>query len=178
MLLRDALERLLARGWHALSTARGYRESVVRLERWGIETSEQATPESVSRLQERLLAEGWKPSSIVNHVIVLRAILRPLDEEGLLAPGQYAGMRRVQLRPPRPERRHRVRFLTRLELERLASGAAEHAPRLELPIRVAALSGLRVGELSHSKPVAVAESPSSARTFASRTAVPATRPAA
>lgn len=147
MLLLEAFElwqRAQAR-WS--TTVKRYGHGLVRLQRLGLRTVEEATRDRVTELQATLLSKGWGLESVRGEFNGLRAVLAHLDDLELLDPGQLAGVRKAALKR-KVERRRRTRFLRRPEFDRLANGAAEIMPRFELPIRVAALAGPRVGELS------------------------------
>lgn len=139
--------------WHSAqarwtSTAKRHRLALLRLATRGLVRVEDATRERVTEVQAGLLAAGWQVDSVRSELNAVRAVLSHLDDlGGVLAPGQLAGVRKAALKRE-IERRRRVRFLTRAEHEHLASGAARLMPRLEAPIRVAALAGPRVGELA------------------------------
>lgn len=148
MRLAEAFEGWLRSEPRRPGTVRGYRGSIGRLSRAGFDVVEEITRERVERAQADALAAGADPRYVRAEFIALRSVLSWLADRGAFPETRLKEIRKSALHVARVGRRRRVRFLTREELEQLASAAARVVPRLELPIRVAALAGPRVGELA------------------------------
>lgn len=148
MLLGEAFEYWRTVEPRKHGTSRRYGGSIARLARAGLVSVEDVTKERVVDLQRSMLARGMRASSVRAEFTSLRGVLAQLVAHGLLEENRLTEIRRVAVRGGKTTRRRRVRFLTREELEALAASAARVVPRLELPVRVAVLSGCRIGELA------------------------------
>ena len=148
MFLEQAFAHWLGTQERRASTARRYRDSIVRVRRLGFESVEDVTVERVVSVQRQLLEKGWQVVSVRTEFAALRSVLKSLVPVGKFDRGTLAHLREVALEKPDPGRRRRMRFLTRNEFERLALVARSVVPRIELPLRVAVWSGLRPGELA------------------------------
>lgn len=147
MLLREAYDYWLHKKPRNAGTALTYRYGVERTIALGFTDTELFTRETVVAAQNLLLSMGRKVTGIRSQFANVRAVLAELEEDGLFPTGRLAEIRKAALDPPRQERWHRVRHLSRAEVEHLAATAARVEPRMELPIRVASLAGPRTSEL-------------------------------
>jgi len=130
-------------------TLRSFRGALLRLAALGLRTAADVTVGRVGELQRAMLARGLKPRSIRTDFVAVFVMLWFLVELGRFDEDAFHAIRRASIRiPKRQGRRHRIRHLGWLEVEHLARTAEHYEPRIELPIRVASLSGPRTGELA------------------------------
>lgn len=148
ILLSEAYARWSAATECRISTQRGYSRAVRHAISSGIVFLSHVTR---PRLQEHLNAmkkRGLTARSICNHLAALVAVLGQLELEGAFPLDTLESLRRLRPRMRALHAPGMARFITREEAERLAVAAAWIAPRIEFPVRVACLSGVRVGELA------------------------------
>lgn len=131
-----------------VSTIHRYTSSLRRLAKLGLPSTESVTRERVLLLQRTLMAQGWKASSVRTEFAALRSVLDQLVLDGLFPKAVLLDLREIVVPLPKRERKMRVRFLTRIEFERLVEAARRVEPRMEWPLRVAVWSGARIGELA------------------------------
>lgn len=147
MLLREAFNYWMSVARRNSGTARRYLAAVRRLEPLGLRNIEDVTRDRVLEVQALLLARGLGNVYVRAELAAVRAIAAQLELHGRFPTGTLAEVRKVALEPERLRRR-RARHCDRREFEALAAAAVRYEPRVELPIRVAAYLGPRVGELA------------------------------
>lgn len=133
---------------HPGSTLRKYHDALRRLGRHGLIRIEDVTVERVDELQRELLSLEYTPVYVRGEFSALRAMLGYSVPRGWFPKEKLDLIRGLTMPGDGPKSRRRARHLARHEVELLATTAAKVLPRVELPIRVASLSGLRISELA------------------------------
>jgi integrase len=146
--ISEAFEAWLVSEVHPGTTVRRYRHGLRRLALRGLARLEDVTAERVEALQRESLALGYSPVYVRGDLGALRTVLSFSVPRGWFPREVNDAIRAVPLPTDPPRQRLRAKHLSRDEVEHLARTAAEVLPRVELPIRVAALSGLRTTELA------------------------------
>lgn len=141
MLIIDAVERWGASRCRSPFTFLRYRQAALSLAHFGIRAPTDATPAALADYVDfrRIFVD---PVTVNVDLAALATILRFMRENEL---ADTVSSHKVPTTKPR---RLRARHLTRGEVLHLAATARAKKPRLELPILVDALLGLRVRELA------------------------------
>jgi integrase len=128
-------------------TKRAYGLCLRHAMRFGLLRLSDCTLERVSAYARDLRARGLAHRTISNAMAALVAVLQACTLAGRFDP--YALMTIKMMRPRQKRKRPRgsAPWLTPMQVEQLAEAAARIAPRMELPIRIGALTGARTGEL-------------------------------
>lgn len=147
MELSEAFSYWLGSAERRHSTATRYAYAIDRLRALGLRGTGDVTRERVCLLQRELVTRGWSVVSVRAEFAALRSVLAQLAKDGIFSKPLLVELRESALPAPDRGRKRRVRFLSRLEFERLAHTAAKIAPRIEPLLRVAVWSGVRTGEL-------------------------------
>lgn len=115
--------------------------------RFGLVRLSDCTLERVSEYSRDLRGRGLAYRTISNAMAALVAVLAACTMAGRFDPYVLATIRMMRPKHKRVRARGAAPWLTLEQVEQLAQAAAIVAPRMELPIRIGALTGVRTGEL-------------------------------
>lgn len=131
----------------APQTLRIYRRGVARLAACGLPLEVEAVTVEALRVAVERRLEEVQPQTAAVECLALYSVLSHLEETGRYDAATLRALRRLKPEAPRRELLT-ADWLTREEVEELAVAARETSSLVELTVRVAALTGLRVSELA------------------------------
>lgn len=147
MLMTEAFGLWLAATDCKLGTKKTYGFALRHAMRWGLVRLSDCTLEGVSAYVRELRGRGLAHRTMANCVAALVAVLQACTLAGRFDPLTLATIKLMRPKQRRKRTRGTAPWLTPEQIELLATAAAKVAPRLELPIRIGALTGARTGEL-------------------------------
>lgn len=144
--LIDAFRRWESLTDRAPRTREGYRFHLNAIMRRGITTTDHVTLAAVAALVTERRATV-KPQTVNSSLCALYAALGALERSDEFPTELLKRLRSLRVKVKSPKR-FTARHLDRAQFETLCRRAQEIEPRAVLPIKVAVLSGLRLGELA------------------------------